>query len=102
MACRRGDVKTVQSLISFEKVNINAVDPFDYPPLTLVSAPPPASRPKRTGPGTDGWIACKASLCGHYDVVKLLLENGAICERDTFQGERWSTLPLPPAPPGGS
>ncbi|KAF8250532.1 hypothetical protein K440DRAFT_580705 [Wilcoxina mikolae CBS 423.85] len=63
-ACRRGDVKAVQSLISFEKVNINAVDRFDYPPLTL------------------------ASLCGHYDVVKLLLENGAICERDTFQGER--------------
>ncbi|KAI5846067.1 hypothetical protein BZA05DRAFT_458403 [Tricharina praecox] len=64
LACRRGDVKAVQSLISFEKVNVNAVDRFDYPPLTL------------------------ASLCGHYDVVKLLLENGAVCERDTFQGER--------------
>ncbi|CCX32928.1 hypothetical protein FPQ18DRAFT_285404 [Pyronema domesticum] len=63
-ACRRGDTEAVQFLISFEKVNINAVDRFDYPPLTL------------------------ASLCGHYDVVKLLLENGAICERDTFQGER--------------
>ena len=30
----------------------------------------------------------KASLCGHYEVVQLLLESGAICERDTFQGER--------------
>ena len=30
----------------------------------------------------------KASLCGHYEVVQLLLEAGALCERDTFQGER--------------
>lgn len=30
----------------------------------------------------------EASLCGHYDVVQLLLESGALCERDTFQGER--------------
>ena len=30
----------------------------------------------------------KASLCGHYEVVELLLESGALCERDTFQGER--------------
>ncbi len=30
----------------------------------------------------------KASLCGHYEVVQLLLESGALCERDTFQGER--------------
>ncbi|KAL7270604.1 hypothetical protein RUND412_006687 [Rhizina undulata] len=63
-ACRRGDVKTVQSLIECKGVNVNAVDRFDYPPLTL------------------------ASLCGHFDVVQLLLESGAICERDTFQGER--------------
>ncbi|KAF8453004.1 hypothetical protein BGX38DRAFT_443388 [Terfezia claveryi] len=63
-ACRRGDVKTVRQLIQFGGVNLNAVDKFDYPPLTL------------------------ASLCGHYDVVQLLLESGALCERDTFQGER--------------
>ena len=30
----------------------------------------------------------KASLCGHYEVVQLLLESGGLCERDTFQGER--------------
>jgi ankyrin repeat and BTB/POZ domain-containing protein 1 len=30
----------------------------------------------------------QASLCGHYEVVKLLLDAGALCERDTFQGER--------------
>lgn len=45
LACRRGDVDAVQSLISFERVNVNAVDRFDYPPLTLVSAGPrPAAR----------------------------------------------------------
>lgn len=27
-------------------------------------------------------------MCGHYEVIRLLLENGALCERDTFQGER--------------
>lgn len=30
----------------------------------------------------------QASLCGHYEVVQLLLESGALCERDTFSGER--------------
>jgi ankyrin repeat and BTB/POZ domain-containing protein 1 len=30
----------------------------------------------------------QASLCGHYEIVELLLESGALCERDTFQGER--------------
>jgi ankyrin repeat/BTB/POZ domain-containing protein 1 len=33
-------------------------------------------------------VCHKASLCGHYEVIRLLLENGALCERDTFQGER--------------
>lgn len=42
----------------------------------------------------DSLITClltpqdKASLCGHFEVVQLLLESGALCERDTFQGER--------------
>ncbi|KAL1792566.1 hypothetical protein ACET3X_009073 [Alternaria dauci] len=62
-ACRRGDLKVCQELIS-TGVNINARDKFDYTPLIL------------------------ASLCGHYEVIRLLLENGALCERDTFQGER--------------
>ena len=30
----------------------------------------------------------KASLCGHFEITRLLLESGALCERDTFQGER--------------
>lgn len=31
----------------------------------------------------------QASLCGHYEVAQLLLESGSLCERDTFQGERY-------------
>ncbi|KAL4958145.1 hypothetical protein BDW69DRAFT_114881 [Aspergillus filifer] len=62
-ACRKGDLKVCQEKI-IEGVNINARDPYDYTPLIL------------------------ASLCGHYEVAQLLLESGALCERDTFQGER--------------
>ncbi|KAJ2976341.1 hypothetical protein NUW58_g8110 [Xylaria curta] len=62
-ACRRGDLKRTQELIT-AGVNINGKDNFDYTPLIL------------------------ASLCGHYELVELLLESGALAERDTFQGER--------------
>ncbi|KAI0021343.1 BTB/POZ domain-containing protein [Xylariomycetidae sp. FL0641] len=62
-ACRRGDLKRVQQLIS-AGVNVNGKDRFDYTPLII------------------------ASLCGHYELVELLLECGASAERDTFQGER--------------
>ncbi|KAJ5203734.1 uncharacterized protein N7498_004613 [Penicillium cinerascens] len=62
-ACRRGDLKVCQEKIT-EGVNVNARDLYDYTPLIL------------------------ASLCGHYEVARLLLESGALCERDTFQGER--------------
>ncbi|KAK5130603.1 hypothetical protein LTR08_001922 [Meristemomyces frigidus] len=62
-ACRRGDLKVIQEQIG-KGININARDEFDYTPLIL------------------------ASLCGHYEVVQMLLEQGARCDRDTFQGER--------------
>ncbi|RHZ57587.1 hypothetical protein CDV55_103325 [Aspergillus turcosus] len=62
-ACRKGDLKVCQEKIT-EGVNVNARDPYDYTPLIF------------------------ASLCGHYEVAQLLLESGALCERDTFQGER--------------
>ncbi|KAI5286931.1 Ankyrin repeat and BTB/POZ domain-containing protein 1, partial [Ascosphaera aggregata] len=61
-ACRIGDLKVCQEKIS-EGVNINARDQYDYTPLIL------------------------ASLCGQYEVAQLLLDSGALCERDTFQGE---------------
>ena len=35
-ACRRGDLKSCQEMITTEGVNINARDPFDYTPLILV------------------------------------------------------------------
>lgn len=50
-ACRRGDLKTCQELIS-RGVNINGKDAFDYTPLII------------------------ASLCGHFELVQLLLESG--------------------------
>ncbi|KAH6605255.1 ankyrin repeat and btb poz domain-containing 1 [Trichoderma cornu-damae] len=63
LACRRGDLRKCQQLIGMG-VNINGKDKFDYTPLII------------------------ASLCGHYELVQLLLESGALAERNTFQGER--------------
>ena len=40
----------------------------------------------------DGGGGGQASLCGRYEVCKLLLENGAICGRN-YQGERYVSLP---------
>ncbi|KAI6908490.1 hypothetical protein KC318_g18379, partial [Hortaea werneckii] len=50
-ACRRGDLKGIQEQIG-RGININARDEYDYTPLIL------------------------ASLCGHYEVVQMLLEQG--------------------------
>ena len=49
-ACRRGDLKVCQEMIS-TGVNINARDKFDYTPLILVS-PAPVPRYTHTGTGT--------------------------------------------------
>ncbi|KAL3232963.1 Uncharacterized protein RNJ44_04879 [Nakaseomyces bracarensis] len=63
MACRTGDIENVDRLISMG-LNVNNVDEYDNSPLFL------------------------ASLCGHEEVVKLLLERGAVCDRDKFEGAR--------------
>ncbi|KAG5934052.1 hypothetical protein E4U53_000779 [Claviceps sorghi] len=63
LACRLGDLPRCQECIS-QGVNINGRDSFDYTPLII------------------------ASLCGHYELVQLLLDSGANAERNTFQGER--------------
>lgn len=62
-ACRIGDLPNVDRLIA-AGVNLNAVDKFDNSPLFL------------------------ASLCGHEEVVRLLLKSGAICDRDRYEGAR--------------
>lgn len=64
LACRTGDADTVDSLTLNSELDINQVDEWDYLPLIL------------------------ALICGHLKVVELLLARGAICDRDTFQGER--------------
>ncbi|KAK6458429.1 membrane protein with BTB/POZ domain [Scheffersomyces xylosifermentans] len=64
MACRRGDIAAVDSLLSTPNLYINQMDEFDYSPLIL------------------------SSLCGHLQVVELLLSRGAVCDRDTFEGAR--------------
>lgn len=88
-ACRQGDLKVCQEKIT-EGVNVNARDHYDYTPLILVS--PLANRPSEVRPcsnlATKIYTPHQASLCGHYEVAQLLLESGALCERDTFQGER--------------
>lgn len=84
MKLHRGDVRAVQEIIQSSDINLNAVDEFDYSPLTLVSSL--ALRLTLFVPVT---LGVEASLCGHYDVVQLLLESGALCVRSTFQGERW-------------
>ncbi|GAO51473.1 hypothetical protein G7K_5573-t1 [Saitoella complicata NRRL Y-17804] len=63
-ASRRGDLEAVDTLVTNYNVDVNQVDEFDYSPLIL------------------------ASLCGHVTIVTYLLEHGARCDRDTFQGER--------------
>ena len=61
LACRTGDIEVVDSLLFTPNLDINQVDEYDYSPLIL------------------------SSLCEHYDIVELLLQRGAVCDRDTFQ-----------------
>lgn len=64
LACRTGDFEAVDSLLSTPNLDINQVDEYDNSPLIL------------------------SSLCGHIKIVELLLQRGAVCDRDTFEGAR--------------
>lgn len=63
LACRDGDLRRCRELIN-QGVNVNGKDEFDHTPLFM------------------------ASMCGHYKLVLLLLESGALAEKNTVQGER--------------
>ncbi|RCH90293.1 hypothetical protein CU098_005033, partial [Rhizopus stolonifer] len=63
-AAKKGDLKKIENLVNNFNAPINIVDGWQCSPL---------------------YWAC---LCGHYAVVKFLLENGAQCDKNTFQGER--------------
>jgi hypothetical protein len=63
-ASARGDLATVRRLVEVDAANVNESDKWDASPL---------------------YYAC---LCGHIDVVRYLLERGASCAPDVFDGER--------------
>ena len=63
---RRGDLDRVRYLCEYTKVAVSHRDRFGATPL---------------------YYAC---LCGHVDVVRFLLSNGAKAEERTFDGERVS------------
>ncbi|XP_069499472.1 ankyrin repeat and BTB/POZ domain-containing protein 1 isoform X2 [Ambystoma mexicanum] len=63
-SCKRGDVFRVRYLVEQRDVELNVRDKWDSTPL---------------------YYAC---LCGHDELVRYLLANGAKCEVNTFDGER--------------
>ncbi|XP_041377868.1 ankyrin repeat and BTB/POZ domain-containing protein 1-like [Gigantopelta aegis] len=63
-SCKTGDFQKVKFLVEEREVEVNCRDKWDSTPL---------------------YYAC---LCGHKDVVQFLLEHGAKCEANTFDGER--------------
>ncbi|XP_054721945.1 ankyrin repeat and BTB/POZ domain-containing protein 1-like isoform X3 [Uloborus diversus] len=63
-SCKKGDLSRVRYLVEQKDVELNVRDKWDGTPL---------------------YYAC---LCGHYKVVHYLLQNGAKCDANTFDGER--------------
>lgn len=63
-SCRKGDICRVRYLVEQRDVDLKVRDKWDSTPL---------------------YYAC---LCGHEKLVQYLLDNGAKCEANTFDGER--------------
>lgn len=63
-SCRRGDLDRVRYLVENGETELNLRDHWDSTPL---------------------YYAC---LCGHHELVEFLLQNGARCAPNTFDGER--------------
>ncbi|KAL5014543.1 hypothetical protein ScPMuIL_008813 [Solemya velum] len=64
ISCKMGDLSRVQYLVEQKELDLNIRDKWDSTPL---------------------YYAC---LCGHLDLVKYMLDSGAKCEANTFDGER--------------
>ncbi|CAL8084175.1 unnamed protein product [Orchesella dallaii] len=64
LSCRKGDLARIQYLVEKKEIDLNIRDCWDSTPL---------------------YYACH---CGHLEVVRYLLANGARCEENTFDGER--------------
>lgn len=63
-SCRKGDLSKIRHLVEEREIELNIRDRWDGTPL---------------------YYAC---LCGHKEVVEYLLDNGARCVANTFDGER--------------
>lgn len=63
-SCKTGDLSRIQYLVEEKDVNLHVRDKWGGTPL---------------------YYAC---LCGHYEVVLYLLQNGVQCDANTFDGER--------------
>ncbi|XP_059352345.1 ankyrin repeat and BTB/POZ domain-containing protein 1-like isoform X2 [Daphnia carinata] len=64
LSCRTGNLKKIKYLVEHKEVDLNVRDRWDSTPL---------------------YYAC---LCGHVELAEYLLDSGARCEAQTFDGER--------------
>ena len=64
LACRAGETEKVRFLVDVCAADINVADAHDAPPLY------------------------HAALGGHAEICRFLLDRGARCEPDTYDGER--------------
>ncbi|XP_023345511.1 ankyrin repeat and BTB/POZ domain-containing protein 1 [Eurytemora carolleeae] len=63
-SCKKGDITRVKYLCEEKDIDVNLRDKWDSTPL---------------------YYAC---LCGHHHIVEYLLHRGAMCDANTFDGER--------------